>query len=311
MKTSRWRDWSCDVTVAAAYERDLVQAERVVRAVMAEVGRAVDRFRDDSDLSRINARAGKYVAVAPLTLALVDLAVSIAEETDQAVSPTVGAALLALGYDADISVVTSRNDQPATAAAATPAPSAEVVSIDHELKLIGVPRGTRLDLGSLAKAYAVDEAVRRVATHAEGPALVSIGGDLAVHDTPEDGWTLAVSETAGAPTETINITTGALTTSSVRGRRWAGRHHIVDPRTGGCAEGRWRTATVWAPSAVEANVLSTWALVDADAAAESLAAYARPARLVSTIGEVERRHGWPAADEVAETTGAFDEVAAC
>jgi thiamine biosynthesis lipoprotein len=277
VNTREWSDWSCAVTV------------------MAEVDGAVSRFRDDSDLARINAAAGRYVAVSPLTIALVKLGLAVADRTADAVTPTVGAALAALGYDDDISVVRDR----ASAPACTPAPTTTAtVRIDHDLGRVGVGSGTVLDLGATAKAYAVDEAVRRIARHAHSGVLVSIGGDLAVHGTPPAGWTIAVSETAGAPVEMVTIDAGALATSSMLGRRWgADRHHIVDPRTGDCARGPWRTATVWAPTAVEANLLSTWALVDATAAATAMALEGCPARIVTDAGEVERRHGWPAALE--------------
>lgn len=292
MSTQTWSDWSCAVAVTAE-DRDLEQAVRTVRAVMAEVATAASRFRDDSDLSRINAAAGRFVAVGPLTLTLVQLALEAAERTQGAVTPTVGAALLAAGYDDDIEAVRARAQVAACTAA--PAPATSAVRLDPYFGRIGVTAGTLLDLGALAKAYAVDEAVRRVGTHAQAPVLVSIGGDLAVHGTPEGGWTVAVSETADDAPELVTIETGALTTSSTQGRRWAGGHHIVDPRTGSPAEGPVRTASIWAPSAVEANLLSTWCLVDAEAAGAALAADQRPARLVTTDGAVERRHGWPEA----------------
>lgn len=292
MSTQTWSDWSCAVAVTAE-DRDLEPSVRTVRAVMDEVATAASRFRDDSDLSRINAAAGRFAAVGPLTLTLVELALEVAERTRGAVTPTVGAALVAVGYDDDIATVRART-QVATCAAA-PAPTASAVRLDPYFGRIGVTAGTTLDLGAIAKAWAVDEAVRRIGTHAQGPVLVSIGGDLAVHATPEDGWTVAVSETAEDAPELVTIETGALATSSTQGRRWAGGHHIVDPRTGLPAEGRLRTASIWAPSAVEANLLSTWCLVDAEAAGTALVADQRPARLVTTDGLVERLNGWPEA----------------
>lgn len=290
LTTETWSAWSCAVAVTAQ-DRDLAASVGTVRAVMAQVEAAASRFRDDSELSRVNAAAGRFVAVGPLTLSLLQLALDVAERTQGAVTPTVGAALLAAGYDDDIEAVRRRSH--ATACASVPAPAGSAVRLDPYFGRVGVIAGTVLDLGAVAKAYAVDEAVRRIGTHATGPVLVSIGGDLAVHGTPDGGWTVAVSETAEDPAELITIESGALTTSSTVGRRWVGGHHIVDPRTGAPADGRLRTASVWAPSAVEANLLSTWCLVDADAGLAALTADARPARVVATDGTVERRNGWP------------------
>lgn len=299
MNTREWRDWSCAVAVVAVDETDLEPAVRIVRAVMAEVQVAVSRFDPASELARINAHAGRYVTVSPLTISLLQLGLDVAARTGDTVTPTVGAALAALGYDDDIAAIRDRpTDTPTTYA---PVPlAADAIHIDHDLGRVGLSRGTSLDLGATAKAYAVDEAVRRIGHQAADGVLVSIGGDLAVHGTPAEGWTIAVGETAGDVAELAVIDTGGLATSSVVGRRWGhGRHHIVDPSTGACADGPWRTATVWAPTTVEANLLSTWLLIDADAALAALAAERWPARLVNAAGGVERFHGWPASEEVA------------
>lgn len=294
-RTAEWRDWSCDVTVTTAAATDLEPAEAIVRMVMGEVEQAASRFRPDSDLARINASAGRLVAVRPTTLRLVRTALDAALRTGGAVTPTVGAALLAQGYDDDIEVVRARAaSAPAEPSTVCPAPdAATAVRIDPVLGRVGVTAGTALDLGALAKSDAVDEAIARIAERRLGPAIVAIGGDLAVWG--EYDWRIAVSETPDGPAQLVTVDSGALTTSSTLGRRWAGgQHHIIDPRTGRCAKGRWRTATIWAPSAVEANLLSTWALVDADGLAAALAGEPRPARLVDAQGEVTSWHGWPA-----------------
>jgi len=290
--TEKWSDWSCAVAVTAVSDHDLEPAVAIVRSVMAEVEIAASRFRDDSDLSRINAQAGRYVTVRPMTVELVELALDAARRTGGRVTPTVGAALLAQGYDDDIDVVRARSAAPAEPA---PVPAADdAVRVDPALGRVGVAAGTVLDLGALAKAYAVDEAIARIAGRGLDPVLVSIGGDLAVHG--EQSWQISVSETADAPAQLVTLDEGALATSSILGRRWGqDRHHIIDPGTGaGAAGGRWRTATVWAPTTVEANLLSTWALVDADGLTRSLVVDPCPARMVTAGGVVTTLHGWPA-----------------
>jgi len=311
VNTREWSDWSCAVLVTTTDAADLDRAVDQVHRVMSEVEAAASRFREDSDLARINAAAGRFVSVSALTLDLVGLSLDVAERTAGAVTPTVGAALERLGYDADIEVVAARDARdardargardagPAEAPCAAPSAAASV-RLDHELRRVGVGRGVRIDLGALAKAYAVDEALRRIGPRADGAVLVGIGGDLCVHGAPVDGWPIAVSETAGGPAETVMIEFGALATSSTMGRRWAGgRHHIVDPRTGHSTDGPWRTATVWAPTAVEANILSTWLLVDAEAAERALAADPRPVRAVTSAGVVRAQHGWPVEEAIA------------
>ena len=325
MITMEWPAWSCTVGVTTLRAADLTAVVGVVREVMGEVGRAADRFRPDSDLSRINSASGRSVGVTALTLDLLELAIATAVRTSGAVTPTTGADLIAVGYDATIEIVRSREvdrdagdgsfcPAPGVGAAnralslvrggtkrtvrrRVPPPAAEAIHLDRPGGRVSLTPGTRLDLGAIAKAYAVDEALRRVAARGLGGALVSIGGDLAVHGSPDDGWLIAVSETGDDEAVYITIDSGAVTTSSTMGRRWGANHHIIDPRTGRSSTGDWRTATVLAPTAVEANVFSTWALVDPGGAAAAMREAARPARVVTTAGLIETIGAWPAADK--------------
>jgi thiamine biosynthesis lipoprotein len=162
-----------------------------------------------------------------------------------------------------------------------------------------------LDLGASAKAWAAEEAAARAVTVTGAPVLVGIGGDLAMFREPADGWRVDVAELRGGAVEALFVSEGAMATSSTIGRRFRGpdgteRHHLVDPRTGGPATSRWRTASVWAPSTVTANAMSTWALIDADAALAAIEAQGLAARFVSHDGVVSYAGTWaPPSTEVA------------
>lgn len=304
MSVSRtWQDWSCEVrvTLATGDGTDLVAATRIVEELMGEVSRAASRFREDSDLSRVNAAAGALVPVSSLAISLLDVALDAARRTDGAVDPTVGALLLGAGYVDDIEVV--RAAGPAHAHTLQVSADWSAVAIDHELRLVGVPAGVRLDLGATAKAWTVDEAVRRVHARLGHAVLVGIGGDLAVAGVGESPWHVDVSEVAGGPVHQVDVTYGGLATSSVLSRAWTSdrgtEHHVIDPVTGRPAVGSVRTATVWAPTAVAANTWSTAAIVWGASAALRLCAAGVDARLVSTDGHVTVLGDWPADDEVA------------
>ncbi|MEX0429729.1 FAD:protein FMN transferase [Nocardioides sp. DS6] len=307
--TTSWRDWSCAVTVTVSDRRRLEAAVGVVRDLMADVEHAVSRFRPDSDLERVNDRSGRLVVVRPLTFHLVETAVRAARLTAGAVDPTVGTALIDLGYDADITVAATRAASGPIAVGPTaigPAPAASAptgrwrsVRLDRTLLRVGVPAGVRLDLGATAKAWAADEAARRIHRRLGGAVLVGLGGDMATAGPATRPWRIDVAETEGADAVRVGLSDGGLATSSIVGRRWVGpddavRHHIVDPRTGLPAAGAWRTATVWAPSALAANVASTWALVDGAAATAHIAARGLAARLVDRAGRARLLGGWPA-----------------
>ncbi|MEP9361646.1 FAD:protein FMN transferase [Nocardioides sp. CN2-186] len=291
-----WQDWSCcvRVTLAGGDGSDLVAASGIVRQLMDEVAHAASRFRDDSDLTRVNDAAGALVPVGRLTLDLVDVALDAARLTGGAVDPTVGAHLLGAGYDDDIDHVRSHTHR-----VGAPRPSADWqgVTVDHELRRVGVRPGLLLDLGATAKAWTVDEAARRVHARLGHAVLVGIGGDLAVAGATTRPWHVDVSEVMGGPRERVDLTHGGLATSSVLARTWASdrgvQHHVIDPATGSPARGSVRTATVWAPTAVAANTWSTAAIVWGEAAAGRLRDAGIDARLVDTDGRVTTLGTWP------------------
>ncbi len=83
----------------------LAPARAAVERVVAEIDRAASRFREDSELTAVNAAAGEAVRVSPLMLDAVEAALRAAALTDGDVDPTVGSAVIALGYDRDFELL--------------------------------------------------------------------------------------------------------------------------------------------------------------------------------------------------------------
>ncbi|MBZ5737888.1 FAD:protein FMN transferase [Nocardioides mangrovi] len=299
-----WRDWSCTVRVLVdADERTADAGERIVRDLMASVERAASRFRPDSELEVVSDAAPRLLPVGPTAQRLVAVALDAARRTDGAVDPTVGGPLQALGYDADIATVRSRSPRAARATDPTGAAADWTkVVLDTDLGRVGLPRGLRLDLGATAKAWTADEAARRIAAAHRCPALVEIGGDIAVAGAARRPWLVRVAEVEGGPGEVVGLTHGGLATSSAVARRWdtphGPAHHVVDPATGRPTSGPVRTATVWSASAVEANTFSTAALVWGSRAEARLRLAGASARLVRTDDTVRTVGDWPT-EEVA------------
>jgi thiamine biosynthesis lipoprotein len=146
-----------------------------------------------------------------------------------------------------------------------------------------------LDLGATAKAWAADRAATAIAERLSTPVLVNLGGDLAAVG---DSWPVVVGD-PGEPQETVEVSSGLATSSTIR-RTWRRggqqQHHLLDPRTGRPAEPVWRTVSVAAATAVEANTASTAAIVMGEAAVDWLSEL--PARLVHASGAVVRTGGW-------------------
>ena len=95
----------------------------------------------------------------------------------------------------------------------------------------------------------------------------------------------------------VAITHGGLASSATSVRSWrAGDrdlHHIVDPRTGDCVEPYWVMTSATGRSCVEANHVTTAALVWGEQALDRLGALGQAARLVRFDGEVFSLNGWP------------------
>ena len=302
MTASRtWSAWSCTVRLTVDDPAVLGAACGELKALMDRVDKAASRFRPDSELSRVNQRAGALVPVSRLLVDLVDVSLVAASVSGGAVDPTVGPAVIAAGYDDDIEAVRRRFPQ----APYDPKPVTgwQEVRLNRKLALLGVPEGSALDLGATAKAWTADRAANVLSKRYGCAVLVEIGGDLRAAGEPATPWVITVAERAGDPGVLVTLAHGGLTTSTRTVRRWQTptgyNHHVIDPRTGRPADGPYRTASVWAPSAVRANTFSTALVATGEAALGRLKLAGHPARLVADDGEVTELMGWPAAGRAA------------
>ena len=234
-------------------------------------------------------------------------ALRAARLTDGDVDPTLGEALIALGYDRDFDELSSagRGDRVA-------APLGPIAAIRGWRTVVRRSGGrarsewlrrVSLDLGATAKALAADRAADLAQLTAGCGVLVSFGGDLAVAGpAPEDGWRVRVTDDhrAGvdAPGQWITLRSGGLATSSTTVRRWrtaAGETSTSRGSGDGApADSVWRTVSVTAASCLDANIASTAAIVRGAEAADWLEALGLPSRLVGVDGTVRHLAGWPA-----------------
>jgi thiamine biosynthesis lipoprotein len=290
--------WGGTALAVVADPDGATRAEELLRDELAGFDRVCSRFRDDSEVREIAARAGSPVQVSALLAEVLEVGLRAAELTDGLVDPTVGTVLAALGYDRDFA------ELPADGPAVTPvvAPGWWRLAWDPANRTLLLPRNVELDLGATAKALAADRAAARIAADLGVGALVGLGGDIAVAgQAPPGGWRITVADdhTGRAPGDgpTVAIVAGGLATSGTTRRRWrcggVTLHHIVDPRTGAPSAEVWRTVSVTGASCVDANTASTAAVVLGAHAPSWLAARGLPARLVAVDGSVRTVAGWP------------------
>ncbi len=124
-------------------------------------------------------------------------------------------------------------------------------------------RGMRLDLGGIAKGFAMDEALVVLRRHRITQAMIHAGGDVALGDPPPDkpGWTIGIAprEPQGPPAFYMSLSRCGVSTSGDKwqyvdlgGKRYS---HVVDPKTGLGLTDRCMV-TVVAPDGITADGLS-------------------------------------------------------
>ena len=302
--SASWQALGTGVQVTVTDGRQLAAARAMLEADLAAVDLACSRFRPDSEIVALDRVTGGGPAeVSPLLAEAIAVALRAARLTDGDVDPTVGAAMDAVGYDRDFSLVP--REGPAVKLTVRTIPGWRQVEFDEQARLLWLPPGVRLDLGATAKAWAADRAATRIAAATGDGVLVSLGGDVAVSgQAPDGGWRIRVQDVSGRPEDpptgpstVVAIGTGGLATSSTAARRWRRGgdilHHILDPRTGLPAAVVWRTVSVAAATCTDANIASTAAIIRGRAAPAWLTELGLPSRLVDEAGRVHTVAGWP------------------
>lgn len=244
-----------NLTVAAA---DPAEGQAAVQATFAEMERLIgllDHRRAESALGRLNAQ-GAASDVPLELLEVVQKGLEIGELTQGAFDITV---------------------KPALEASATGKPVTDFVRKLVDFRLVAVvgrqirlgQAGMALTLDGLAKGRVVDGAVGVLRQMGFTNILVEAGGDLAAHGCRADGkpWEIGIQsprhDRVPGTIAAIPVERQAVATSGDYMNSFSAdfsRHHILDPRTL-ASPGELASATVLAPTAMEADALSTAMMV--------------------------------------------------
>ena len=256
-------------------------------AAIVDLERRWSRFLPDSELSAMNAHAGRPVIVSAATFDLVARAVAGWSETDGRFDPTVHDAVVAAGYDRTFAEIGIAPDS-----GAVPVPGPASIDLDPALSAVTLPPHVRLDLGGIGKGAAADLASAEVMRRGAAGVCLSIGGDVRVRGASPFGasWPLTLP-TAGGDTRSIELVDGAACTSTTTRRTWrtttGSAHHLIDPSTGRPADSDLATATVCASRAADAEILTKSAIVQgAPGAIAELTRLGLDAILETTSGEI-------------------------
>ena len=235
---------TCSLFVVGQSRGRLLEGESWVR----HVGARLTRFALDSELSRLNARAGEWIEVSEEMEAVPRAALEAYAMSSGLVNAAVLPSVLAVGYTRPL----VEGPTVATLDRVGPTPALpEVLEVGG--RGARVRTGSSLDLGGIAKGWMADRLVELL-----GPnALANLGGDLRAAGTGPrgDGWPVGVG---GA---TLMLRDQGAATSSVRRRRWGVMHHLIDPRSGLPAKTGLDEVSVVAASGFEAEVIAKTALL--------------------------------------------------
>jgi thiamine biosynthesis lipoprotein len=253
----------CEIVVGGATSSELQSIE----ALFSERDRRFSRFRADSELNRVNATDGPCLVSDEFASAL-GVALEAAATSNGLVDPTLGASLVACGYDRDFAALDQRGESPLRPRALPGCWQ----SIRLTGRLLTSPHGVELDLNGVVKALAVDDALG----HIGGDGFVSAGGDLAARGP------VNVALPGG---DVVQVLEGGVATSGSARRRWlrAGleQHHLIDPHTGLPSRSPWTQVTVVGASCLAADVCAKAAFLLGDDGPDWLDAHGLPGRFAS------------------------------
>jgi thiamine biosynthesis lipoprotein len=205
-----------------------------VQAEFAAVDAAMSRFRDDSEVTRLNRSGGARPALSYRLRRALVLADRARRVTEGRFDPRVLRAMDRLGFHgAPVPGVSEGRTRGGNGS-----PGARVVEGGRDGWRIAAP----VDLGGVGKGLALRWAANAAAAALRGSGfLLDAGGDVATGGAPPtaDGWwSIAIEDPFGGdPVATCALGGGqAIATSSIRvGRRHGADgpvHHLVDPVTG-------------------------------------------------------------------------------
>ncbi len=225
----------------------------------------LSRFKEQSELSRLNGAEGQAVRVSETLWQVIQHALAAAQSSEGLVTPTVLEALEAAGYDRSFEMLPAKDWQ--VTRGTVHLGDWREIECDAAARTVRLPRGVRLDLGGIAKGWAADMAAQRLGHYS--PALVDAGGDIATGGARANGesWPVGVADPLDAEHDlaVLKLDYGAVATSGRDYRNWLrngrAQHHIIDPRTGYPAETDVLSATVVAPTAVRAEMAAKVALI--------------------------------------------------
>jgi thiamine biosynthesis lipoprotein len=286
MEYDEFRAMNTLVQVAAEGDpEDLRPGFERVRQFVEQSEERFSRFRESSELTRLNRFAGSWFYASPGMFDLVKAALKLHSLTGGLFDPAILSALRHAGYDRSMDDIRRNGVLSAHSDWVSTSSHFAETRLDPETKAILLPAGTQIDLGGIAKGWIAARAAELLSQFTEA-CVVSAGGDMALFGLPsgESAWDVSLEDPLN-PDQVIailKIAPGGLATSTVTRRKWLQngqpRHHIIDPRSGEPANCQWLSVSVYANSILYAEAFAKALLIAGPSEAQ---------KLLSRVGDLQ------------------------
>lgn len=231
---------SWNVRFYAGNAEEASQARAAVEGSLDRVVGQMSHYLPESDLCRFNAaRAGKWVELPQPMFKVIQAAMRVSRESEGAIDATIGRLVDSWGFG-PAGGAGSPPDAAQVRSAMADAGWARIL-LDEARCRAWQPGGVALNLSSIAKGFAVDDAARGLDALGITSYLIEAGGELRSKGIKADSqpWWVALETPPAAdgfPEIVIALCGQAVATSGAyrrmfvhEGRQYA---HAIDPRTG-------------------------------------------------------------------------------
>lgn len=265
-------------TMGTTYSIQLVKKHNVaidgilsqeIKDILNSVDSVMSTWRSDSELSRINSMpSGQWISISPDLLFILNMALSISEQTQGAFDITVDPLIELWGFSSNQPVIDIPDEQ--SVKNAMQQVGYKYLIIDSQRSAIKKNKPIRLNLSAIAKGFAVDKITEHLDKKGIDSYLVEVGGELRFKGNKPDGtgWKIAIetpSVRGRQPERVISISDHAIATSGdyrnyyeINGQRYS---HTIDPVTGHPVKNNLASATIIEKNTAYADALATAMMV--------------------------------------------------
>lgn len=241
-------------------------AEEGIKEAFAEIHKlhiVTNNFDENSQVSKINQMAGKSkVVVNPDLIAIVMHSLDFSSKLEGAFDVTIGPLTEIWGIGNKGEYIPSQAEIEQSLSLV----DYRLIEVDDIANTIYLPKaGMKLDLGGIAKGYAVDKVIAILKSKGITSALINAGGDVRVIGNKPDGkpWRIGVQHPrlTDEISAKLSLTQWDTMVTSGDYQRFIMKDgirysHIVDPRTGGQPR-EIASVTMVTNNSEEGDVLST------------------------------------------------------